>query len=99
MDQNMAIAELRTRADATDVALEKLDQRVTRQGEIIGELRTAIAQVATKDDVAALRDDINRTFYQQLKDAHSSIPGKIGLVIAAAALIAPVVALFLAHHG
>jgi hypothetical protein len=99
MDQNMAIAELRTRADQTDAAIQKLDERVTRHDEIIGQLREALARVATKDDVAALRADINTTFYQQLKEAHASIPAKIGLVIAAAALIAPILALVLAHHG
>ncbi|MEM5294254.1 hypothetical protein VSR82_07910 [Burkholderia sp. JPY481] len=99
MDQAMLIAELRARQDAADGAIEKLDARVTRHDEIIGELREAVAKVATKDDVAALRKDINETFYQQLKEAHSSIPAKIGLLIAAAALIAPIVALFVSHHG
>lgn len=93
------IAELKTRIDGHDDAIAKLDERVTRHDEIISGLREAVAKVATKDDVAALRDDINKTFYQQLKDAHNSIPAKIGLLIAAAGVLVPIVALFVAHHG
>ncbi|PYE21326.1 hypothetical protein C7410_115169 [Paraburkholderia silvatlantica] len=95
----MAIAELKVRQDAASEAIEKLDQRVTRHDEIISELRTAIAQVATKEDVAALRSDINTAFYQQLKDAHNSIPAKIGLLIAAAGVVVPIVAMVIAHHA
>lgn len=95
----MLIAELRARADATDDAIEKLDERVTRHDEIIAGLREAVAKVATKEDVAALRDDINTTFYQQLKEAHRSIPGYIGLLIAGASLVVTIVALVLSHHG
>lgn len=99
MDQNMAIAELRARQDATDDAIHKLDERVTRHDEIIGELRAAIATVATKDDISALRQDIQTTFYEQLKEAHASIPGKVGLLIAAGSLLVTVIALFIQHHG
>lgn len=100
MDHTMIIAELKTRADATDEAIAKLDQRVTRHDEIIGALREAVANVATKEDVAALRDDINKTFYQQLKEAHNSIPGKVGLLIALGSLIVTIIALFAPHlHG
>jgi len=96
----MLIAELRTRAEANEAAIEKLDARVTRHDEIIAELRTAIAQVATKEDVAALREDINTTFYTQLKEAHASIPAKVGLLIAAGSLLVTVIALFVPRiHG
>ena len=99
MDQNMMIAELRARADATDDAIEKLDARVTRHDEIIASLREAVAKVATKDDIADLRKDINETYATQMRDAHNSIPAKIGLLIAAAGVLVPIAALFIAHHG
>lgn len=95
----MAIAELRVRADATDDAIERLDVRVTRHDEIISSLRETVAKVATKDDITELRKDISDTYASQLRDAHNSIPTKIGLLIAGAGLIVPVIALFLSRHG
>lgn len=95
----MVIAELRARQDATDDAIEKLDARVTRHDEIIGSLREAVAKVATKDDIAELRKDINDTYATQMRDAHNSIPAKIGLLIAAAGVVVPIIALFISHHG
>lgn len=94
-----AIAELRARQDATDDAIEKLDSRVTRHDEIIASLREAVAKVATKDDISELRKDINESYATQMRDAHNSIPAKIGLLIAAAGVIVPVIALFVARHG
>lgn len=95
----MVIAELRARQNATDEAIEKLDARVTRHDEIIGSLREAVAKVATKDDIAELRKDINDTYATQMRDAHNSIPAKIGLLIAAAGVIVPIIALFVSRHG
>ncbi|WP_157639439.1 hypothetical protein [Burkholderia ubonensis] len=97
----MAIAELRARQDATDDAVERLDARVTRHDEIIAGLREAVAKVATKDDIAELRKDINDTYATQMRDAHNSIPTKIGLLIAAAGLVVPIIALIVTvtHHG
>lgn len=95
----MMIAELRARADATDDAIEKLDQRVTRHDEIIATLREAVAKVATKDDIADLRKDISETYAEQMRDAHNSIPTKIGLLIAAGSLLVTLIALFFPHHG
>ena len=95
----MLIAELRARQDATDDAIEKLDVRVTRHDEIIADLREAVAKVATKDDVAALRADITTTFYQQLRDANSSIPGKIGVLLTGGSLLIMLITLYLNRHG
>lgn len=100
MDQQMAaIAELRARQEATDNAIERLDERVTRHDEIISSLREAVAKVATKDDITELRKDINETYATQMRDAHNSIPTKIGLVIAAAGAVVPIIAMFISHHG
>lgn len=95
----VAIAELRARQDAADDAIEKLDSRVTRIDEIIASLREAVAKVATKDDISELRKDINESYTTQMRDAHNSIPAKIGLLIAAAGVIVPIIALFVARHG
>lgn len=51
----MAIAELKKRADATDMAIERLDGRVTKHDEIIAALCESLA---TKEDIAALRGDL-----------------------------------------
>lgn len=55
MDYDMAIAELKKRADATDSAIERLDERVTKHDEIIAALCESLA---TKEDIAALRGDL-----------------------------------------
>lgn len=97
----MAIAELRTRIEGHDDALEKLDARVTRHDEIIASLREAVAKVATKDDIAELRKDINESYSTQMRDAHNSIPAKIGLWITGGSVLVAVVGLLLsiARHG
>lgn len=92
----MLIAELRARADATDDAIEKLDARVTRHDEIIASLREAVAKVATKEDVAALRDDITKTHSKQMSDAINSIPGKWAAIFAGILALAEIIKLF---HG
>lgn len=51
----MAIAELKKRADATDNAIERLDERVTKHDEIIAALCESLA---TKEDIAELRSDL-----------------------------------------
>lgn len=92
-----AIAELRARADATDDAIEKLDERVTRHDEIIAGLREAVAKVATKEDVSALRDDINKSHAQQMSDAINAIPGKWAAVFAGILALAEIIKLFASH--
>lgn len=100
MDQHMAaIAELRARQEATNEAVEKLETRVTKHDEIIASLREAVAKVATKDDITELRKDINESYAIQMRDAHNSIPAKIGLIIAAAGVLVPIIALFVSRHG
>lgn len=98
MDQNMMIAELRARADATDDAIEKLDARVTRHDEIIASLREAVAKVATKEDVAGLRDDINKTHSKQMSEALHAIPGKWAAIFGGLLAAAEIIKLF-SHHG
>lgn len=94
----MIIFELRARADATDDAIEKLDARVTRHDEIIASLREAVAKVATKDDVAGLREDINKTHARQMSDAINAIPGKWAAIFGGLLALAEIIKLF-THHG
>lgn len=74
----MAITELKKRADATDDAIARLDERVTKHDEIIAVLCDSLA---TKDDIASLhsairerhgREDLQDEridFYKQQLDA------------------------------
>lgn len=94
----VAIAELRARADATDNAIERLDERVTRHDEIIASLREAVAKVATKDDIADLRKDINEQFTVQMRDAHNSVPVKHSLLISAGMFVLALISLWLKMH-
>ncbi|WP_217589720.1 putative holin-like toxin [Burkholderia sp. GbtcB21] len=97
-----AIAELRARQEATDNAIERLDERVTRHDEIISSLREAVAKVATKDDITELRKDINEQFTVQMRDAHNSVPVKHSLMISAGMFVIAIITLvvsFYQHHG
>lgn len=85
--------------DGTEQRLTRTEQATERMSEAITVLREAVAKVATKDDILKLSQNIDDKFNTQLRDAHNSIPTKIGLLIAAAALIAPIVSLFLSRHG
>jgi len=95
----VAIAELRERLRGHDEDIARHEKHLHKLDETVSELRTAIAKVATKDDVAALRQDVTNTFYQQLRDANSSIPGKIGILITGGSLIIMIISLYLKSHG
>lgn len=99
MDQHMtAIVELRERVRAHDEDIARHDQHLAKLDETVVELRMAIVTVATKDDIAKLSRNIDEKFNQQLKDAHNSIPTKIGLLLTAGSVLVAIIALFL-HHG
>lgn len=55
MNYDMAIAELKNRADATDKAIVCLDERVSEHDQIIA---TLCESLATKEDIAGLRSDL-----------------------------------------
>ena len=94
-----AIAELRERVKGHDDDIARHENHLRKLDETVSELRTAIAKVATKDDVAALRQDVTNTFYQQLRDANSSIPGKIGILLTGGSLVVMLVSRYLRSHG
>jgi len=96
-----AIVELRERVRAHDEDIARHDQHLAKLDETVSELRAAIATVATKDDILKLSQNIDDKFSTQLRDAHNSIPGKIGLWITGGSVLVAVVGLLLslARHA
>lgn len=102
MDQQMtAIAQLQERVRAHDEDIARHDQHLAKLDETVSELRSAIAAVATKDDILRLSQNIDTKFNTQLRDAHNSIPAKIGLWITGGSVIVALGGLLLsiARHG
>jgi hypothetical protein len=99
MDQHMAaIVELRERVRAHDEDIARHDQHLAKLDETCAELRTAIATVATKDDIFRLSQNIDQKFSKQLSDAHNSIPAWIGLILTGGSVVVAIITLF-ARHG
>lgn len=92
-----AIVELRERVRAHDEDIARHDQHLAKLDETVVELRMAIATVATKDDIVRLSRNIDEKFNQQLKDAHNSIPTKVGLWLTAGSVLVAIIALFIRH--
>jgi septal ring factor EnvC (AmiA/AmiB activator) len=86
-----AIAEVKARVDGHDEDLARVDRHIAKLDEAVVMLREGMARVATKEDIGELRQDISKTFFEQLKDAHNSIPTKtatwFGGLMAAIALV------------
>jgi phage shock protein A len=98
MDQHMtAIVELRERVRAHDEDIARHDQHLAKLDETVSELRAAIATVATKDDIMKLSRNIDDKFSAQLRDAHNSIPAKIGLWLTGGSVLVAVIAMFMRH--
>lgn len=96
-----AIAQLQERVRAHDEDIARHDQHLAKLDETVSELRSAIAAVATKDDILRLSQNIDTKFNTQLRDAHNSIPAKIGLWITGGSVIVALGGLLLsiARHG
>ncbi|MFM0263336.1 hypothetical protein [Paraburkholderia sediminicola] len=92
-----AITQLQERVRAHDEDIARHDQRLAKLDETVVELRMAIATVATKDDILGLSRNIDEKFNQQLKDAHNSIPTKVGLWLTAGSVLVAIIALFIRH--
>lgn len=92
-----AIAQLQERVRAHDEDIARHDQHLIKLDETVSELRSAIAAVATKDDILRLSQNIDTKFNTQLRDAHNSIPTKIGLVLTAGSVLVAIIALFMRH--
>lgn len=93
-----AIAELRERVRGHTEDIERHETNISKLNETVGVLREAVAKVATKDDILGLSRNIDEKYNTQLRDAHNSIPTKIGLWLTAGSVLVAVIALFL-HHG
>jgi chromosome segregation ATPase len=94
----VAIAELRARIEGHDESIDRHEVNISKLNETVGVLREAVAKVATKDDILGLSRNIDEKYNTQLRDAHNSIPTKIGLWLTAGSVLVAVIALFL-HHG
>lgn len=98
-----AIAEIKTRLDGHDDDIARHDEAIRRHDELIAGLREAIATVATKDDVHALRTAVSETHAKQMSDALNSVPGKIALFFTGGGFLVALAALILSwatrSHG
>lgn len=86
-----AIADLRARMVKTEEVLSVFGENFRHINEAIASLREGVARVATKDDIIALRDDMNKNHTQQLRDAHNSTPTKITVFFGFCMLIVAVI--------
>ena len=93
-----AIAEIQERARSHDDDIRRLESIAERHDEIIGTLRAVTGSLATKDDILNLRTDINSQHAQSLRDAHNSIPGKIGIVVSVGLFLIALVGLVINMH-
>ncbi|WP_028219226.1 hypothetical protein [Paraburkholderia oxyphila] len=96
-DNAIDIAELKTRVDGHADTLQRHDERLTKHDEAIISLREGMAKVATRDDVAELRNAVNRQFFDQLKQAHDSIPSKTAALAALGSALVTAAGFMLAH--
>jgi hypothetical protein len=95
-----AIAELRAKVQGHDEDIARHDRHLAKLDEAVAVLREGFARVATKEDIGELRKDISMTFYEQLKDAHNSVPGKFAAACGLGMLLIALVSLVLGiHHG
>lgn len=97
-----AIAELRARVNGTEADIARHDIMIDKLNETVGVLREAVARVATKDDILKLSENIDTKFTEQLRDAHNSIPAKIGVLLTGGSVLIMVATLFVSlvrHHG
>ncbi|WP_155625840.1 hypothetical protein [Burkholderia vietnamiensis] len=91
------IAALKTRVDGHDDAITTMGRRLDRNEEAVIKLRELMSQVATRDDVANLRDTVQTQFFKQLTEARNSIPGKVAALCAVISLLVGLAG-FLAGH-
>jgi DNA repair ATPase RecN len=93
------IVALKERVKAHDEDIARHDAHLEKLDETVAELRTAIATVATKDDINRLRVDINEKFSTHLSNALDAIPGKWAAIFAGGLMLVEIVSLFVKSHG
>lgn len=101
MEQVKALAELRARIDGHDEDIARHDSMISKLNEAVTVLREAVAKVATKDDILKLSQNIDDKFSTQLRDAHNSIPAKLGVILTGGSVLVALITLILsfARHG
>jgi phage shock protein A len=90
-----AIAEVTARVDGHDEDIARHERHIAKLDEAVVSLREGMARVATKEDIGELRGDINNTFFEQLKDAHNSVPAKVSLIFGGLMCLTGVIALLM----
>lgn len=76
-DHAVRIAVLEKRANGVDAMLQKHDDHLVKLDGAVSSIREILANVATKDDIYALSNNINQAWTQQMTQAHNSVPAKI----------------------
>lgn len=96
----VSLAEQKLRINTHDVQLAQHDRRFGKIDDLLGDIRESCARMATKEDIAKLKDDFSEKFEKRLAEAHDSIPAKAGAVFAAGMFIIALVGLVVnfAHH-
>jgi hypothetical protein len=95
-----AIAALRERVRAQGEDIERHEQHLQKLDAAVVELKSAIATVATKDDILKLSRNIDDKFGTQLRDAQKSIPDKVAMIFGAGMFIMGLVGLIVnLMHG
>lgn len=101
MEHAQAIAALKARIDGHDGDIARHDSMILKLNETVAVLREAVAKVATKDDILKLSQNIDDKFSTQLRDAHNSIPARLGVILTAGSVLVAFATLILsfARHG
>lgn len=99
LEHAAAISELRANVKANTADIARHDQHLGKLDETVAVLRESYGRVASKDDIMALSKNIDDKFTTQMRDAHNSIPSKIGLVLTLGSLVIALIGLYLGHHG
>ena len=83
--------------DSTESRQSRIEDVQERMGEAITMLREAVAKVATKDDIMALSQQVDKRFGEQLTQAHNQMPAKLSVGLTAFMALIAFASLLLAH--
>jgi uncharacterized coiled-coil protein SlyX len=94
--QAEAIAKLEAHVADHDGRLDRHDRHLFKLDESIGMLRENFGRVATKDDILNLSRNIDDKYTTHMRDAQNSLPGRMGIVLAAGTLICTIITVVIA---
>lgn len=86
--------QLRSDVDLLKDRTARHEIQIAKLDEAVAGLRDALARVATRTDVDALRRDVTQTFAQAARDAQNSIPVKVTAWFTGAMVLVSALALF-----